>query len=153
MDIAALHLENEFPWVDVRTSKIHLSLSLSLMLFQVEIDPTITQSRLSLIGVSSRNRPTKTCSWEKLRFLADNSRSFIVTWPFLTQPSPWATLQGRPTVSEPPFRLYGNRFFECARLQFFRTIFIANPFDRSTKRSFARASRWSLPGHPSLGHS
>jgi len=63
----------------------------------------------------SRRSSTRTHSWESLRFLAGNSRLFIVTWPFLTQPSPRATLQGRPTVSEPPFRHYGNRFFECAR--------------------------------------
>lgn len=36
-----------------------------------------------------------------------------LSWPILMQPSPRATLQGRPTVSEPPFRHYGNRFFEC----------------------------------------
>lgn len=59
----------------------------------------------------------KTSRGKASGFLAGGSRLFIRDLTlFLTQPSPWATLQDRPTVSEPPFRHYGNRFFECARV-------------------------------------
>lgn len=61
--------------------------------------------------------------------------------------NPSGSANGQRTLG---FRHYGNRFLgraECP--EFFCPIFIANPFDRSVKRS----SRWSLPDHPASGHS
>lgn len=97
---------------------------------------------------SNRRSSTKTHSWESRRFLLASSRLFIVTLSYATLAAgnPSGSTNGQRTpvsvLWEPVFRMR-------VRLQFFRRIFIANPFDRSTKR----VSRWSLPDHPSLGHS
>lgn len=76
----------------------------------------------------------------KLRLLERRVGLFIVTWSFLTLPYwPRATLQGRPTVSEPlAFGIMGTGFsyaYTVPRPGFFHRIFIANPFDRSAKRT------------------
>lgn len=80
---------------------------------------------------------------------------FIVTRSFLTRPySPRATLEGRPTVSEPPaFGFMGTGFSDTVEhVPNFSIEFLSrNPSDRSAKRT--RTSRWSLPGHPGSGHS
>ena len=74
--------------------------------------------------------------------LLDATRAglFIVTRSFLTRPySPRATLEGRPTVSEPPaFGFMGTGFSDTvARPGFFHRIFIAKPV-RPVSQTYAR---------------
>lgn len=94
-----------------RTSSRGWTLSFSRSLtVSLKVKPTTEQS---LLGLFSRSRRTENrVRGKRPGFLAGNSRLFIVTWrPFLRNPRGGQPLQGRPTVSEPPFRLCGNRFF------------------------------------------
>lgn len=83
----------------------------------------------------------ETRSWEKLRFLIGDSRLFIVTLvPFLRNPRRGQPFGVDQRSANPRFGALWEPVFRMrARLQFFRRIFIANPFDRSTERSLARS--------------